>query len=204
MIAHLRGTLTDRTDQGCVLDVGGVGYEVSLSPVAAVNLPPLGEEIRLLIVESTAMYGGGTTLYGFLTVEEKNIFNVLRENVPGTGAKKAMEMLDKAAKSFGDFRQSILDKNPKALVTLFGFTLKTAEKLTTALQGKMDDLVVSSSGSPKNLSSAYEEAVAGLISLGYREAAARQAAQSARDVLGPGVASHAVLREALRHLSGRD
>ncbi|MBK8869556.1 MAG: hypothetical protein IPN19_00525 [Elusimicrobia bacterium] len=55
--------------------------------------------MRLLIVESVAMYGAGPALYGFLTLEEKQVYLVLRENVPGAGAKKALELLDKAAKS---------------------------------------------------------------------------------------------------------
>ncbi|MBK8869555.1 MAG: hypothetical protein IPN19_00520 [Elusimicrobia bacterium] len=50
---------------------------------------------------------------------------------------------------------------------------------------------------------AFEEAVAGLVALGYRESAARQAAQSARDVLGSAATAQDVLRESLRHLAGR-
>ena len=50
------------------------------------------------------MYGGGVTLYGFLTLEDKEIFLLLRE-IPGTGAKKAMDYLDKILKSAPDFRR---------------------------------------------------------------------------------------------------
>jgi Holliday junction DNA helicase RuvA len=203
VIFSLRGTLLERTEAGCVLEAAGIGYEVSLSPSAALRLPPVGEEVLLQVVESTAMYGGGTTLYGFLTAEEKKIFNVLRDNVPGTGAKKALELLDKAAKSLPDFRRAILDKDARALVTMFGFTLKTAEKMTAALQGKLDGLILAGPAASRDSSTAYEEAVAGLVSLGYREPAARQAAQAARDALGPRATSQDVLRESLRHLSGR-
>ncbi|MBP9699516.1 MAG: hypothetical protein KBD85_05810 [Elusimicrobia bacterium] len=203
MIASLRGTLLDRRDDGCVVEAGGVGYEVLLSSASALRLPPVGGEVRLLIVESVAMYGGGTSLYGFLTLEEKQVYLVLRENVPGAGAKKALELLDKAAKSLPNFRRAVVDKDPKSLVTGFGFTLKTAEKLVAALQGKMESLSVSAGPGETAPSMAFEEAVAGLVALGYRESAARQAAQSARDVLGSAATAQDVLRESLRHLAGR-
>ncbi len=203
MIVSLRGPLLERTDDGCVVEAGGVGYGVALSAASALRLPPVGEEIRLLIVESVAMYGGGTTLYGFLTDQEKQVYQVLRENVPGAGAKKALELLDRAAKSLGDFRQAVIDKDVKTLVAMFGFTSKTAEKLVAALQGKMDALSVHTGAAPAESSSAFEESVAGLVSLGYRETAARQAAQSARDVLGGRPTSQDILRESLRHLAGR-
>jgi Holliday junction DNA helicase RuvA len=149
------------------------------------------------------MYGGGTTLYGFLTSLEKQVYLVLRENVPGAGAKKALELLDKAAKSLADFRQAVINKDAKSLVVIFGFTSKTAEKLVAALQGKMESLSVPGGGPATESSSAFEEAVAGLISIGYREPVARQAAQSARDVFGGRPTSPAILRESLRHLAGQ-
>lgn len=203
MIYSLRGPLLDRTAEGCVVEAGGVGYGVALSSASALRLPPVGEEIRLLIVESVAMYGGGTTLYGFLTAEEKEVYQVLRENVPGAGAKKALELLDKAAKSLAEFRRSVIEKDVKTLVAMFGFTSKTAEKLVAALQGKMEALAVSGGSALPESTSAFEEAMAGLVSLGYREPAARQAAQSARDSLGGRPSSQDILRESLRYLAGR-
>lgn len=203
MIYSLRGPLLDRTAEGCVIEAGGVGYGVALSSASALRLPPVGEEIRLLIVESVAMYGGGTTLYGFLTAEEKEVYQVLRENVPGAGAKKALELLDKAAKSLAEFRRSVIEKDVKTLVAMFGFTSKTAEKLVAALQGKMEALAVSGGSALPESTSAFEEAMAGLVSLGYREPAARQAAQSARDSLGGRPSSQDILRESLRYLAGR-
>lgn len=202
MIVRLRGTLLERTDDGVVVEAGGVGYEVSLCPSACLRLPPAGGEVLLFIVESTAMYGGGTSLYGFLSAEERRLFNVFRDGVPGTGAKKAMEFLDKAAKSPPDFRRAILDKDAKALVALFGFTAKTAEKLVAALPGKLERLPITD-GAPARAPH-WEEAVAGLVALGYRESEARAAVQSARGALdGGGQTSEAIIRESLRHLSGR-
>ncbi|HND63504.1 MAG TPA: OB-fold domain-containing protein [Elusimicrobiota bacterium] len=201
MIARLRGPVVEKTAGAVVVDAGGVGYEVAVGSGTAARLPDLGEEVRLFVVESVAMYGGGTSLYGFLTEGEKRLFNAFRDLVPGTGAKKALELLDKAAASLADFYRAVDDKNAGALVSGFGFTAKTADKLVAALHGKLD--AAPAAGSPVRGSSALEEAVAGLIALGYREPAARAAAQTAQ-LGGAGGAAQDLIRESLRHLSGRN
>jgi holliday junction DNA helicase RuvA len=204
MISSLRGTLLEKSDDGIVLEVGGVGYSVTLSPSSLLRLPPPGGELLLYVEESVAMYGGGTTLYGFLSPEERRIFNVLRTHVPGTGAKKALEFLEKAAKSLPDFRRAVLEKDARALVALFGFTPKTAEKIAAGLHGKLEAVPAGKPLRPgESRSSAFEETIQGLLSLGYRDAVARQAAQAARASLGETVSAEALIREALRQLSGR-
>lgn len=202
MISRLRGPLLERTDGAVVLDVGGVGYDVAVGAATAARLPAPGQEICLFIVESTAMYGGGTTLYGFLSDEERRVFNVLRDHVPNTGAKKALELLDKAAKSLPEFRRAVATKAPAMLVGLFGFTAKTAEKLVAALQGKLD-LAVFPSAAVSPLDGAFEEAVAGLMALGYREPNARAAAEAARAARGADGSSQDIIRDALGRLAGR-
>jgi Holliday junction DNA helicase RuvA len=203
VIASLRGVVAEKGEDGAVVEVSDVGYAVSLSPSTLSQLPPAGETVRLFIAESVAMYGGGVTLYGFLTAEERQIFNALRDHVPGTGAKKALEFLDKAVKSLPDFRRAVLEKDARALVSLFGFTAKSAEKVVAGLHEKIDALPASRAGAPVRASSALEDAVQGLVSLGYRDAAAREAAHGARGALGPQAASRDLIREALRRLSGR-
>ncbi|HRY29464.1 MAG TPA: OB-fold domain-containing protein [Elusimicrobiota bacterium] len=203
MIASLRGTLLEKNAEGAVLEVAGVGYSVLLSETALAELPPLGEEVLLSIAESVGMYGGGVTLYGFLRVEEKRLFNVLRENVPGTGAKKALELMDKALKSLPDFRRAVLEKDTRALVSLFGFTRKTAEKMVAGLDGKMESLPISRGAGPAGMASSFDETIQALVALGYKEPAARQAAQTARAAVGSEAAAKDLVREALRHLSGR-
>ena len=66
MIARLRGPVVEKTAGAVVVDAGGVGYEVAVGSGTAARLPDLGEEVRLFVVESVAMYGGGTSLYGFV------------------------------------------------------------------------------------------------------------------------------------------
>ena len=131
MITHLRGTLDSKSQGSVVIDAGGVGYEVQTAVSAYDKLPGIGAEIKLYIVESVPMYGGGVSLYGFLTDEERGIFLLLKE-VPGTGAKKAMDYLDKISKSPADFKRFVGNKDAAGISGIFGFTKKTSDKLVAA------------------------------------------------------------------------
>ena len=203
MIASLRGTLLEKTEDGVVLEACGVGYAVVLSPASRDRMPPPGSEVFLHAVESTALYGGGVTLYGFPTAEEKRVFLALKENVPGAGGKKALEFLDKASKSLADFRRAVLEKDAKGLVSLFGFTPKTAEKILAGLKGKLDALSLPAGSERPGDGGGSEitDAIQGLAALGYRDDDAREAARSALAALGPGAPSQALIRDALRRLS---
>jgi Holliday junction DNA helicase RuvA len=207
VIASLRGRLLEKRRDEAVIEVSGVGYSVAVAGSTAERLPNVGDDLLLFTAESVAMYGGGTSLYGFLTAEEKQVFNVIRDNVPGTGAKKALEFLDKAAKSLPDFRRAVLEKDAKALVSLFGFTAKTAEKLVAGLDGKIEPASVSGAERGKTARgrpSSIEDAIAGLVSLGYRDAAARDAVQlAAGGTPGQAATSESLIRDALRYLSGQ-
>jgi len=176
MIGSLRGILQNKTPGQVLLDVQGIGYELSVTLAAYDRLPSTGQEAQLFVVESMAMYGGGITLYGFLSLEEKEIYLLLRE-IPGTGSKKALDYLDKISKSAPDFRRAILEADARSLVSLFGFTKKTADKMIAALKDRMAGLRLAGreKWSGATQPTGVGEAIAALVSLGYRESQAREA-----------------------------
>ncbi|MBI5200100.1 MAG: Holliday junction branch migration protein RuvA [Elusimicrobia bacterium] len=202
MIAFLRGSVFERGDSLAVIEAGGVGYEVHLTPTSLARLAP-GQPAEIFISESVAMYGGGTSLYGFLTREEREVFHQLREHVPGTGAKKALEHLDKASRSFPDFRRAILEGDVRMLAEVFGFTKKTAERLAAALKDKLGESVPRG-GSPRAdapSDGAMSQALDALASLGYKPAEARTALQAVSTDLGGKRANvEEILRLALKRL----
>lgn len=201
MIGSLRGGVLEKKPGHLLLEVQGVGYEIAVPISAYDNLPGAGEEARVYVCESMGMYGGGITLYGLTTLEEKEIFLLLRE-IPGTGAKKAMDYLDKISKSAPDFRRAVIDGDARALISLFGFTKKTADKMIAALKEKMAGLRMAgrekfSAALP---GTAFGEAMAALVSLGYREPEARSALDRLPEpVKGAGSATP-LIREALKLL----
>jgi len=176
MIDYFRGTLVSKTLNNAVVEVNGTGYDVNITVSSSEKLPQSGHEIKLYIVESTGMYGGVVSHYGFLSTEEREMFLLIKDEVPGTGAKKTMEYMDKISKSFADFKNAVAARDVSMLSGIFGFTKKTAEKLVAALKDKISGIVVvdSQKWAAVSGSANVSEAIAGLVALGYKEFQARE------------------------------
>lgn len=207
MIASLRGVIVSKDLESVVLEVGGVGHEIHVTAACASRLPAPGGEALLLVVASYAMYGGGETLYGFLTPAEKLLFCAFRDEIPGTGAKKALEFLDKASKSLPDFKRAVMDRDEKLLCAVFGFTKKTAAKIIDSLKDKLGE--VSVPGAPHiqkaaetvPAAGAWAQALSALSALGYKPAECRAALQSlAEEHGGRELPAEQLVRQALKRL----
>jgi holliday junction DNA helicase RuvA len=202
MITHLKGKLDKKELNRVVIDVAGVGYEVMTPQSAIEKLPDSGHEVKFFVVESFSMYAGGTTLYGFLSQEEREIYLLLKDEIPGAGAKKALDYLDKVSKSLPDFRQAIIRKDISMLTGIFGFTKKTAEKLISSLKDKINDVRIE--GREKWVSTvesnAELEAVSGLIALGYKEMQAQEAVAKCAAMSDKPVAVEELIKRALKYL----
>ncbi|MGD9641497.1 MAG: Holliday junction branch migration protein RuvA [Elusimicrobiales bacterium] len=200
MLAYLRGRVVAKNDESAVIEVNGLGYEVFLCAPSLEALGPEGSPAELFLAESISMYGG-TALYGFRSKEEKQLFDLLRDAVPNTGAKKALDYLGKAVRSMPDFSAAVAAKDVKRLTAIFGFTAKTADKLIMALKDK----TLPGAGGPASIagipSGAYAQALAALIGLGFRAGEARAALEDAAAEAGAGASTEAVIRLALKRLS---
>ena len=176
MIDYFNGILSYKTLNTAVVEVAGIGYGISITSDTCNKLPSDGKPVKLYIVESTGMYGGVISYYGFLSKQEREMFNLIKDEVPATGAKKAMEYLDKISKSFADFKAAIVKRDISMLSGIFGFTKKTSEKLVTALKDKIANVSVNDVQKWSNITgnSSSAEAVAGLMALGYKETNARE------------------------------
>lgn len=178
MINYLTGTLESKTMSSIVLDVNGVGYSISVPVDTSSKLPEVGGQAKIYIVEAVSgMYGGVIYLYGFLSKEDRNMYTLIKEEVPGTGAKKSMEYIDKILKSVPGFKSAIIKKDTAMLQSIFGFTKKTSDKLIASLKDKIQDIQVAEEQKWLDVSIAQNtvvlEAINGLIALGYKESLAR-------------------------------
>jgi len=204
MLAHLKGRVISKNAQSAVIETGGVGYEVFFCAASLETLEQAAQT-EVFIAESISMYGG-TALYGFLSAEEKALFELFRNAIPATGAKKALEYLNKALRSLPDFKKAVVKNDLKLLTVIFGFTAKTAQKISAALKDKIQELSISgkekikdgaySSGGP------YAQALSALSALGFKAGEARdaleEAAASATDATEN---TEALLKRALKLLS---
>lgn len=206
MIASLRGVVLSKDLESLILEAGGVGHEIRVTAATASRVPA-GGEVLLMVVPSYAMYGGGETLYGFLDASEKAMFCAFRDEIPGTGAKKALEYLDKASKSLPDFRRAVIDRDEKMLAAVFGFSKKTAAKLVDALKGKLDDVRVGGAphiqkaGEAVPATGSWGQALNALEALGYKQSEVRAALQSlAEEHGGKDLPAEQLVRQALKRL----
>ncbi|MDR2645546.1 MAG: Holliday junction branch migration protein RuvA [Endomicrobium sp.] len=180
MLDYIYGTLESKSTDSITIDVNGIGYEASVALSTFSKLPEIGDQVKVYVLESVSgMYGGVICLYGFLTKEERYMYLLIKDEVPGTGAKKAMEYMDKISKSFADFKAAVISKNPSMLHAVFGFTKKTADKLIAALKDKMIDVEVSGKEKWTNVNLTENklilESIEALTALGYKEQQVRTA-----------------------------
>lgn len=157
MIGRLRGTLVDKSDGSVVVDVGGVGYVVAVTPRTLTSLPPVGEEAVLhthLHVREDQL-----SLFGFDTTADKELFALLL-GVSGVGPKVGLAIL--ATMTPDQLRMAVVSGDTSALTAVPGIGKRSAEKLMVELRPKMEASLDTSSGSGP-----MSEVREALASLGY-------------------------------------
>ena len=175
MIAHLRGTLLDSSYTECVVDVGGVGYEVSIPLSTFDRLPRVGEELALHIL--TQVREDAITLFGFATPEEKKLFSALIQ-ITGIGGKLALNIL--SGMSVANFCDAVVNRDVKALSRISGIGKRTAERMVLELHDKLEGFGFAPGAGELpagNLDSINDAALA-LEQLGFKKDAIRKTLQT--------------------------
>ena len=178
MISYLKGILTQKSPSRIIVEVAGVGYDVMVPHYTYENLPDTGSEIKILT--HLYSYEEGDTLYGFITPEEKELFKLLI-TVSGVGPRVAINVLSRF--KVPEFVQAILQKNWTLLTSVGRIGRKTAERLVLELEEKIKEQnleVMPELGSRQVI----EEAIGGLISLGYTSSQAREVVGKVMESLG--------------------
>ncbi len=186
MIGFIRGKTAEITDENLVLEAGGIGYNIKITPNIASDLPGIGEDVKVytyLSVREDAM-----NLYGFLTKEDLELFKLLI-GVNGIGPKVAQGVLSGISAS--DLRFAILSGDVKAISKAPGIGAKTAQRMILDLKDKLNlqdmfDLRTGrqspgedSTSSPSGMTGVKQEAVEALTALGYSGSEALKAVRKA-------------------------
>ena len=133
MISRVRGIVVQRAPGVAVLEAGGLGYEIAITPRGLAELPPLGEEA----VVHTHLYvrEDQQALYGFLSEHERDIFRALL-GASGVGPKLAMAIL--ATLPPADLRRAVGADDVAALEAVPGVGKRTAQKLILELRPRLE------------------------------------------------------------------
>jgi Holliday junction DNA helicase RuvA len=162
MIGRLSGILLEKNPPQLLLDCNGVGYEVDVPMSTFYNLPSVGEKIVLLT--HLAVREDAHLLYGFGTVEERNVFKQLIK-ISGIGARTALSVL--SGMSVGDLSQAVTLQEAGRLTKIPGIGKKTAERLLLELKGKLGADIGKTGGVQHN--DATADILNALIALGYSD-----------------------------------
>lgn len=169
MIAMLTGKVSRKQPDCVILDVNGVGYRVQIPFSTYYALPAEGGTVTLQI--HTAVKEDAINLYGFRTVEEKELFQLLI-GVSGVGPKLANGILSNSEPT--ELAESLIRGDIVRLSAIPGIGKKTAERLVLELKEKVKKLATvqprPEALQPSARPEIRDDVLSALINLGYKEA----------------------------------
>jgi len=185
MFAYLKGIIASKTITHVVVDVNGIGYFLLIPHQPAEQLPSVGEPVKLYTTFVVREFAH--TLYGFLNVHEKEIFEVLM-NITGIGPKLALSLIGHLP--VAALQQAVMTQDVRALCNVPGVGKKTAERLIVELKDKLanlmqfdiQDFVATTLVDPKQ--HLTQDAILALINLGYTQSTAYKAVKQSIKELG--------------------
>ena len=179
MIGFLSGKLVEKEANSVQVDVGGVGYEVTIPLSTFYELGDVGSEVQLRIF--THVREDALQLFGFKTAREKDLYLKLI-SVQGIGAKSGITML--SGMSADEIVGAIRTDNIARLTSIPGVGKKTAERMVIELRDKVGEMAAAagagaqvSAGSAVGSDEAFDDALSALVNLGYQRNAAEKALQ---------------------------
>ena len=205
MIAHLSGTLLSKEPNQVIVDVGGVGYDVTIPLSTFYDLDDQKSDVKLLIY--THVKEDAFQLYGFKTANERRLF-VHFISVSGVGPKLGIALLSHMKAD--ELIESIKSNNLARLTQIPGIGRKTAERLVVDLRDKMIQLSQSQVAEETGVrpettyvsseDTARADALSALLNLGYQRSGAEKAIDAAL-AEGGDVTVETILRRSLKKLA---
>src|SRR5688572_9991888 len=205
MIAHLSGTLLFKQATSVIVDVAGVGYEVTIPLSTFYDLEDVNSPVQLRIY--THVREDTLQLFGFKTARERELFLKVI-TVSGIGPKLGITLL--SGMSADELIASIRTNNLARLTLIPGIGRKTAERLILELREKVAELssaqleeelgAKSEAGAEPTEDTVRSDALSALLNLGYGRSAAEKSIDSA---LGEGgdLTVESILRRSLKKLA---
>src|SRR5437660_11312347 len=198
MITFLHGKLIEALPTQVIVEVNGLSYEVLIPLSSYDKLPQPGQELKLLthlVVREDAH-----TLYGFMTIAERELFRMLINTVSGIGPKIALNVL--SGISVTAFRGAVADGDVKSLSQISGVGKKTAERIIVELKDRIGAPGAwEASSAARGLSpqdQKINDAVLALLALGFKQVEAHDAIRKAQATIGVGATIEDLVRACLK------
>ncbi|HEY6627390.1 MAG TPA: Holliday junction branch migration protein RuvA [Acidimicrobiia bacterium] len=189
MIGRLRGTLVSKRGEVVCLEVGGVGYDVTMTPRSLATLPGIGEEV--VIHTHTHVREDELSLFGFVSEPDRDLFKILL-GAAGVGPKLALAMT--ATLSHDEIIRAIVTEDSDALTAVPGVGKRGAQRIVLELAPKLTGKDAEIVGSPATVT--VRQALEGL---GY----STEEINGVMPELDPGATIELQITTALRALGRR-
>jgi len=190
VISFLEGKIEHKGDKYIILNAGGIGYKVIVSPKLINILSKSSSPVKLFIHSQLNMREGTFDMYGFQNKEDLELFHLVT-SVNGIGPKSAMGILSTIEPKH--LKAAVMNEDADYLKKVSGLGPKTAQRLILELKNKIDYLDV---GDMEGVDLGQEsQATEALLALGYSPSQAKDALKEAK-----GKTLEERVREALRLL----
>lgn len=199
MISYIKGTLERRAESYIIIETGGIGYRIFVSPATLAKLPQTGEMVKVFTYFSVKE--DGVSLYGFASAEEQEMFHKLL-TVSGVGPKGALGFLSQLTPQ--EIILAIISEDVKTLSKAPGVGRKTAQRVILELKDKfkteealsmgqeVQGIVETSVGGDAKF-----EAIDAMTALGYSRS---EAAKAVNAVAAEGMSTEDILKAALKKM----
>lgn len=197
MIEFLQGQLCHKEANSIVLQVGGIGYRLSVSSITMQTLPPIKNDVT--IYTYLHVREDDLSMYGFCQIEERDFFLLLL-SVSGVGPKMALAIL--SSLKTAQLKKAIILGDINDLVKVQGVGKKTAQRIILELKdkvGKADVNDVYEQAETSSELNVRKEAVSALMALGYNLTEAQKAVSDIKIEVET-ISIEEVIRIALKNL----
>ena len=204
MIGRLRGVVDSYGEDWVILDVNGVGYEVTCPARTMLGLPRVGETATLSV--ETHLRDDRIRLFGFASDAERAWFRLL-QTVQGVGAKVALAVVGTLSPQ--DLANAVALGDKGQVARSPGVGQKVAGRIVTELKDRMPALVrlgapldgIAFPDTAQPLTGAAADAVSALTNLGYAQGQAAAAIAAAAQKAGEGARAEELIRLGLKELA---
>lgn len=200
MYDYFCGILTHSSPSTATVEVGGIGYKISIPMSTFIKLDQIGQKVKLYL--SFVVREQSQTLYGFIASDERDLFEVFL-TLSGIGPKTALALI--GCLSFPQLQVAIQNQDVAALSKVPGVGKKTAERLIVELKDKLPKLSgqlhseFSSLAIPEGKQK-IADAMSALTNLGYNQTIAKQALKKTLDESPEDIDLAALITATLKHI----
>jgi Holliday junction DNA helicase RuvA len=193
MIAYLKGNLIQKTTNQVILDIGGVGYRVSI-PLSTYLMLGKNDDVAELHVY-THVTDSSFALYGFYSEKEKDLFLKLI-SISGIGPKIALNILSGIESS--DLEDAIRQSDVVRISLIPGIGKKTAMRIALELQEKLElkEKVLETQSFQEK-----EDLISALMNLGFKRREVEKIVDECLQTFSLDVGFDKLLRESLKQLA---